>query len=82
MIMVENKMRERFPDRNNRENNRDNSDRRNFSNNGHQDRKHGPDNTVAMADKMKKFLRFRRFEYALYMAPTRKPHNRILSNLH
>jgi hypothetical protein len=33
--MVEEKMRERFPDRNNRENNRDSSDRRNFSNNGH-----------------------------------------------
>jgi hypothetical protein len=47
-------MRERFPDRNNRENNRD-SDRRNFSNIGHLDRKHGLDNTVAMADKTKKF---------------------------
>jgi hypothetical protein len=31
--MAEEKMRERFLDRNNRENNRDNSDRRNFSNN-------------------------------------------------
>jgi hypothetical protein len=30
MIMAEEKTRERFPDRSNRENNRDNSDRRNF----------------------------------------------------
>jgi hypothetical protein len=52
MIMAEEKTRERFPDKNNRENNRDNSDRRNFSNIGHPDRKHGPDNTVTMADKM------------------------------
>jgi hypothetical protein len=29
---------------------------------GHPDRKHGPDNTVAMADKTKKFSKFRRFE--------------------
>jgi hypothetical protein len=62
MIMVEEKTRERLPDRNNRENNRDSSDRRNFSNNGHQDRKHGHDNTVAMANKTKKFSTFRRFE--------------------
>jgi hypothetical protein len=34
LIMAEEKMRERFPDRNNQENNRDSSDRRNFSNNG------------------------------------------------
>jgi hypothetical protein len=53
--MVEEKTRERFSDRNNRENNRDSSDRRNFSNNGYQDRKRGPDNIVAMAHKMKKF---------------------------
>jgi hypothetical protein len=53
--MVEEKTREIFSDRNNRENNRDNSDRRNFSNIGHPDRKRGPDNTVAMADKTKKF---------------------------
>jgi hypothetical protein len=51
MIMAEEKTRERFPDRNNRENNRDNSDKRNFSNIGHPDRKRGPGNTVAMADK-------------------------------
>jgi E3 ubiquitin-protein ligase DOA10 len=54
MLMAEEKTRERFSDRNNRENNRDNSDRRNFSNIGHLDRKRGPDNTVAMADKTKK----------------------------
>jgi hypothetical protein len=51
MIITEEKTREKFPDRNNRENNRDSSDRRNFSNNRHQDRKRGPDDTVAMADK-------------------------------
>jgi hypothetical protein len=62
MIMAEEKMRERFLDRNNRESNRDNSDWRNFPNMGHPDRKRGPDNTVAMADKTKKFLKFRRFE--------------------
>jgi hypothetical protein len=61
MIMTEEKTRERFLDRNNRENNRDNSDR-SFSNIGHLDMKHGPDNTVAMADKTKKFSKFRRFE--------------------
>jgi hypothetical protein len=54
-IMAEEKTRERFLDRNNRENNRDNSDRRNFSNIGHPDRKRGLDNTIAMADKTKKF---------------------------
>jgi hypothetical protein len=62
MIMAEEKTRERFLDRNNRENNRDNSDRRSFSNIGHPDMKRGPDNTVAMADKTKKFSKFRRFE--------------------
>jgi hypothetical protein len=62
MIMVEEKMRERFPDRNNRENNRDNSDRRKFPNMGHLERKRGPDNTIAMANKMKKFSKFRRFK--------------------
>jgi hypothetical protein len=30
---------------------------------GHSDRKCLPDNTVAMVDKMKKFSKFRRFEY-------------------
>jgi hypothetical protein len=53
MIMAE-KMRERFLDKNNQENNRDNLNRRKFSNMGHLDRKRGPDNTVAMADKTKK----------------------------
>jgi hypothetical protein len=48
MIMAEEKTRERFPDRNNRENNRDSSDRRNFSNIEHLDRKHEPDNTVVI----------------------------------
>jgi hypothetical protein len=57
MIMAEEKSRERFLDRNNRENNRDNSDRRNFPNMGHPDRKHGLDNTVTMADKTKKNLK-------------------------
>jgi hypothetical protein len=51
MIMVEENTRERFLDRNNRENNRNNLERRNFSNIRHPDRKRGPDNTVAMADK-------------------------------
>jgi hypothetical protein len=60
--MAEEKTRERFPGRNNRENNRDISDRRNFSSNRHQDRKRGPDNTVAMADKTKKISKFKRFE--------------------
>jgi hypothetical protein len=49
MITVEEKTRERFLERNNR----DNLDRQNHRNNGHQDRKRGPDNT--MADKEKKF---------------------------
>jgi hypothetical protein len=62
MIMAEEKTKERFSDRNYRENNTDNSDRRNFPNVGHSDRKRGLDNTIAMADKMKKFSRFRRFE--------------------
>jgi hypothetical protein len=56
MIMAEEKTRERFLDKNNQENNRDNSNRRNFPNMGHPDRKHGPDNTVAMADKTIFFL--------------------------
>jgi hypothetical protein len=62
MIMAEEKMRERFLDKNNRENNRDNSDRRNFPNMGHPDRKRRPDNTVTMANKTKKFSKFRRFK--------------------
>jgi hypothetical protein len=54
IIMAKEKTRERFSDRNNQENNRDNSDRRNFSNIGHPDRKRGPNSTVAMVDKTKK----------------------------
>jgi hypothetical protein len=46
MIIVEEKTRERFLERNNR----DNPDRQNHQNNGHQDRKRGPDNTVVVAD--------------------------------
>jgi hypothetical protein len=55
MIMAEEKMRKRFTDRNNRENNKDNSDRRNFPNMGHPDRKRGLDNTVALDDKTKNY---------------------------
>jgi hypothetical protein len=62
IIMAEEKMRERFPDRNNQENNRDNLDRRNFSNIGHPDMKRGPDNNVTMADKTIFFSKFKRFE--------------------
>jgi hypothetical protein len=57
MIMAEEKMGERFSDRNNRENNRDSSDRRKFSNMGHLDRKREPDNTVTMADKTNFFFK-------------------------
>jgi hypothetical protein len=62
MIMAEERMRERFPDKNYRENSRDNSDQTNFPNMGHPDKKRGPNNTVAMADKTKKFSKFRRFK--------------------
>jgi hypothetical protein len=62
MIMAEEKMRERFLDKNNQENNRDNSDQRNFPNIGHLDRKRRPDNTVAMVNKTNFFSKFRRFE--------------------
>jgi hypothetical protein len=55
MIVAEEKMRKRFPNRNNQENNRENSDRRNFSNIRHPNRKRGPENTIAMANKTKKF---------------------------
>jgi hypothetical protein len=58
MITTKEKTRERFPDRNNR----DNLDRQNHQNNGHQDRKRGLDNTVAVADKSKKFSKFKKFE--------------------
>jgi hypothetical protein len=58
MITAEEKTRERFPDRNNR----DNPNRQNHQNNGHQDRKRGPDNTVAVADEAKKFSKHRKFD--------------------
>ena len=58
MITAEEKTREWFPDRNNR----DNSDKQNHRNNRHQERKRGPDNTVAMADKSKKFYKPRRYD--------------------
>jgi hypothetical protein len=58
MITAEEKTRERFPDWNNL----DNLDRQNHWNNGHQDRKWGPDNTVVVADKPKKFSKPRKFE--------------------
>jgi hypothetical protein len=58
MITTEKKTRERFLD----QNNRDNPDRQNHQNNGHQDRRHGPDNTMAVANKAKKFSKPRKFE--------------------
>jgi hypothetical protein len=58
MITAEEKTQERFLDRNNR----GNPDRQNHRNNGHQDRKRGPDNTVAVADKAKKFSKLRKFD--------------------
>jgi len=58
MITAEEKTRERFPERNNR----DNPDKTNHRNNRHQERKCGPDNTVATADKSKKFSRPRRYD--------------------
>jgi hypothetical protein len=54
MLMAEERTRERFSHKNNRENNRYISEKRKFSNIGHPDRKRGLDNTVAMADKTKK----------------------------
>ena len=58
MITVEEKTQERFPDRNNR----DNPDRQIPRNSRHQERKRGPDNIVAMADKSKKFSKPRRYD--------------------
>jgi hypothetical protein len=58
MITAKEKTRERFLDRNNR----DNLDGQNHQNNGHQDRKRGPNNTVAVADQSKKFSKFKKFE--------------------
>jgi hypothetical protein len=58
MITVEEKIRERFPDRNNR----DNLDKQNHQNNRHHDRKCGLDNTVAVANKSKKNFKFKKFK--------------------
>ena len=58
MITTEEKTRERFPDRNNQ----DNPDKRNHRNIRHQERKHGLDNTVAVADKSRKFSKPRRYD--------------------
>ena len=58
MITAEEKTRERFSDRNNR----DNPDKQNPRNNRHQERKHGPDNTVAVTDKSRKFSKPRRYD--------------------
>ena len=58
MITAEEKTRERFPKRSNR----DNPDKQNHRNNRHQERKHGPDNTVAVTDKSRKFSKPRRYD--------------------
>jgi hypothetical protein len=58
IITAEEKIQERFPDRNNR----DNPDRQNNRNNRYQDRKHGPDNTVPVADIAKMFSKPRTFD--------------------
>ena len=58
MIIVEEKTRERFPERSNR----DNSDKQNHRNNRHQERKRGPDNTIAVTDKSRKFSKPRRYD--------------------
>ena len=58
MITAEEKTRERFLDRSNR----DNPDRQIPRNSRHRERKRGPDNTVAMADKSKKFTKPRRYD--------------------
>jgi hypothetical protein len=58
MITPEQKTQERFLD----QNNWDNSDKQNHRNNGHQDRKCGPDNTMAIVDKAKRFSKPRNFD--------------------
>ena len=58
MITAKEKTRERFPKRSNR----DNPDKQNHRNNRHQERKHGPDNTVAVTDKSRKFSKPRRYD--------------------
>ena len=57
MITAEEKTRERFLDRNNR----DNLDKQNHRNIRHQERKRGPDN-IAVADKSRKFSKPRRYD--------------------
>jgi hypothetical protein len=56
-IATEERKKERYPD----QDNQDNLTRRNNQNNGH-NKKHGPDNMVAMADKNKKFFKPKKFE--------------------
>ena len=58
MITAEEKTRERFPERSNR----DNPDKQNHRNNRHQERKRGPDNTIAVTDKSMKFSKPRRYD--------------------
>ena len=58
MIIAEEKIRERFSDRNNR----DNQDRQNRQSNRHEERKRGPDNTIATTDKSKKIFKPRKYE--------------------
>ena len=58
MITTEEKTRERFPERSNR----DNPDRQNHRNSRNQERKRGSDNTVAVADKSRKFSKPRRYD--------------------
>ena len=58
MITAEEKTRERFPNKNNQ----DNPDKQNHRNIRHQERKCGQDNTVAVADKSRKFSKPRRYD--------------------
>jgi hypothetical protein len=58
MIAAEEKTQKRFLD----QNNQNNSDRRNHQSNKQQGKKCRPDNTVAVADKAKKFSKPRKFE--------------------
>ena len=77
MITAEEKTRERFPDRNNR----DNPDKQNHQNNRHQERKRGPDNTVAVADKSKRFSKPRRYDNIENMHCIRHPNgNHTIEN--
>ena len=58
MITVEEKTRERFPDRNNR----NNPDKQNHQNIRHQERERGTDNIVAVANKSRKFSKPRKYD--------------------